>query len=205
MKKLLSLQELKIKKKDIVQIVEEINKNNYWGYEESWEYFILGMSFLSPQSYGAKIQNRLVNQLMLEKVRPGENKGDFKDQFGEYYEFKVSILSNNDSKINLVQIRPWQDINHYCFVFDIRNEEFTPYAFRLSKSQMKEELDIMKATAAHGTKDSNNNNKNIEYRMSISPNPENEHFKRWIEKYKTNFDFTKIANTEIKQKLKLVK
>lgn len=196
------LTDLRTEKNRMDAVKNEIHSNKRWGYDKPWEYFILGMSFLSSQSYGFRIQNRLVNQYGLEPVKPSENKGDFKDMMNQYYEFKTSIINDVNTSLNLVQIRPWQEVNHYCFAFDVRGGNFTGYAFRLSKSQMQDEIEIMRATSAHGTKSANVANQNIEVRIGIPVDIENEDFKRWLSKYKIDFEFDKVVDYKINARSK---
>lgn len=174
-------------RKKLKEITNPIYINKSWGFDINWEEFIYGVSLLSPQAYGPRIQARLVKELNLKKVKATEDSGDFVDQFGDNFEFKVSIVDSPLSKMNIVQVRPWQSTSYWCFCFDIRSDEFLPYAFKLSKHQMKNELDSIGANAAHGTKKANTDNKNVEYRFSLIVDCNDAHFKRWLELYKSNF------------------
>ena len=52
---------------------------------------------------------------------------------------------------------------------------------------MKQELQLCKASTAHGTTKSNLNNQNVEKTMTIKK--DSEYWKRWIEKYYFEPDF----------------
>ena len=169
------------------ECVDWISKNYETLKNESWKNFIIAMAQINPQSYGAKIQKRLIEELGLEKISASEDKGDFVNQFGDHYELKVSLLLKDKAKMNLVQIRPWQDTNYYFIAFGIKNSEVYAFCFSLSHDRMLEELKLMNAFAAHGTKKSLEKNTNIEYRIDLAINSDNEHFQRWFTKYRSNF------------------
>lgn len=167
--------------------VKDIKKNKKWGFDKDWETFIYGLSLMNPQTYGLRIQNRIIAQFGMQKVKASENQGDFKDNAGEKYECKTSLVMDEDSKFHVVQVRPWQNSNYYCVMFDIR-DEFKCYAFMLTAEEMKKEIYVMGASAAHGTSSANQKNRNIEYRFSITPSMEDRHFKRWVDNYRIDFD-----------------
>ena len=180
---LLTLRSLRSETQEVLSV---IRADKRWGFSLSWETFILGMTFLPSQAYGTRIQNRLIKELYLEKVQAQSNNGDFRDVFGDYYELKVSILQHGESDMNMVQIRPWQKTHHFCFAFDVRTSVFKAYAFKLSPSQMDEEMRTMKAASAHGTAKANASNINVEYRMSLAISDDNDHFLRWKRLYQSN-------------------
>lgn len=162
--------------------------NNYETLKkQDWKTFIIAMAQLNPQSYGARIQRRLIEELNLTRISASEDKGDFINQFGDHYELKVSLLQKSDSQMHLVQIRPWQDTNYYFIAFAIKEGEVYAFCFSLSHERMVKELKIMNASAAHGTKKTIEENKNVEYRISMSIDSTNENFQRWFTKYRSNF------------------
>lgn len=173
--------------KEHKECVEWISSNYEVLKNESWKNFIIAMAQLNPQTYGVNIQKRLIEELGLTKVEASEDKGDFIDNFGDHYELKVSLIQNPKQKLNLVQIRPWQDTNYYFIAFCIKNEEVYAFCFSLSHERMIEELKITNAGSAHGTKKSIENNTNIEYRLSVPIDSNNETFARWFVKYRSNF------------------
>lgn len=168
------------------EIAQESQGNPEWGFDEDIETFSYHMSLLNPQSYGSRIQGKIAKDLGYEKINSSENAGDLKDDLGNKWEVKASLITPSNESLNMVQIRPWQDIKGYiCIALDIRNpENFTYHAFIVSKEQMQKELEMCKATHAHGTKSANEINTNIEMRMSLLIDKENEHFMRWETEYK---------------------
>ncbi len=164
-------------------------KDNYENLKkDDWRFFIICMSHLKPQSYGAKIQNRLIEELNFKKVKSNENQGDFQDPMGDFYELKVSLTSREQkNNIHLVQIRPWQNSNYYFMAFLLTPKDVYGFCFRLNHYQMLDELKLTKASAAHGTKKSNESNSNIEYRLTFPIDPNNETFLRWFKNYRSNF------------------
>jgi hypothetical protein len=156
------------------------------GFELPIRDFIAVMQMLTAQSYGSRIQNRLLKLLEFSRVPASENMGDCKDRFGDFYEVKASIVTPTNFKLNLVQIRPWQKIKGYiCVAFDTRVDPIKIEVYTLDKNQMKEECEIMRASSAHGTKEANENNINKELRFDINIDPSNEHYHRW-QKYRSN-------------------
>lgn len=176
-------------------IISKIKKDKKWGFDKDWETFILGMSLMNPQTYGVRIQNRLMFELEMLKVQAKEEKGDFEDLLGNKFECKASVLINDKSKLNMVQIRPWQETGYKCVMFDLRGGNVVPYAFELTHEEMLEELDKI-GHAAHGTKQANFVNNHIEYRISLNVDEKDENFARWLEKYKVDFDFSKKLSNE---------
>ena len=109
-----------------------------------------------------------------EIVPKNENKGDFKKD-NKYYEYKISL--NDQINFRLIQIRPWQDCD-YIIQF-VTFEKI--YTFILTKEEMMKEIKLCKAGYAHGTKEANKDNTNIEYTMTIKKDTGN--WQRWIDKY----------------------
>lgn len=191
----ITLNNLKEQKNKVDLIIKEIESNKEWGFDTPWEFFILGISFLNAQSYGSRIQNRFIKHFNFKKVKSKDNNGDLINNQNQSFEFKASILTQTNTYLNLVQLRPWQDVSYYCFAFDIRNQQFKGYLFELTKQEMIDEMKKIKATSAHGTQYALKDNLNIEFRMSLKISNEeldnsNSHINRWISKYLIqDFDF----------------
>ena len=163
---------------------DAISKNKKWGFNLPEKEFIKGMVCLNPQSYGARIEKYIKNNLGFDKVAAKENKGDLVDPIrDEYYEVKISLLTQNNPALNLVQIRLWQENDYYlCVAYDLRDiSNYRKYIFLLTHDEMEKECE--KANAAHGTSVSNNNNKNVELRLSIICDENNDTFNRWKGNY----------------------
>ena len=133
-------------------------------------------SLLSPQSRSVLWQNYYIKKNNCIKIPVDKDRGDFiKDR--EYYEYKASGF-NSDDKLNIVQIREWQNCSY--IIQSIQNTG-TVFTFRLTADEMKKEVVLCKASVAHGTKTSNVKNKNIEKRITIKKGDKN--WLRWKRKY----------------------
>lgn len=173
----------------LTQVRKESVGSPRYGFDDSFDVFIMKMLCLTPQSYGCRLQSFLIERFCLARVSQQKGTGDFQDQFGECWELKASIITDTNAFLNLVQIRPWQSIAGYlCVAIDTRSVPFTVDVYRLSKSDMESELTACRATAAHGTKDANTHNQKVELRLSIPIAAGNKDYDRWA-KYRTNIPF----------------
>lgn len=164
-----------------------------WGinHDTTEKEFIKGMWFLNPQSYGARIEKWQLFKLgeRFSKVPATEGRGDTLHRKGNtrtYIEKKNSILDSTNSILNMIQIRLFQPVNYYLLTaYDLRDiDNYRSYTFWLTHDQMNDEVhNKMSASAAHGTKDLNKVNENIEYRLSLNLEKENEHLTRWKDNY----------------------
>ncbi|AFL83158.1 hypothetical protein Belba_0500 [Belliella baltica DSM 15883] len=173
-------QEIEIALKTLREIKLNSTKDLRYGFDLNWEDFIKIMQFLSPKSFGTRIQNRIIEFNDFEKVNPSEDNGDFSIS-GKYYEFKTSILTTSNKLANFVGLRDYQErIDGYILmVIDTNSSPYKTLQYKLSKEQMKEELKIMKANPSNGTKSSNLSNLNFSYRFSIDLISDNVNSKRW--------------------------
>ncbi len=161
-----------------------ITQNKKWGFDLPEKEFIKGMVCLNPQSYGPRIETYIQERLGFTKVKAKDNRGDIMNPAAKlFYEVKISLLTPNNPSLNLVQIRLWQKNDYYlCVAYDLRDiYNYRKYIFLLTHDEMKKEC--KKATAAHGTSVSNNKNKNIELRLGIKCDENDDNFKRWKEDY----------------------
>ena len=133
---------------------------------EDFEDFLISCKlFLNPQSYGIKIQNRWRTDNGYEKVNSSLNLGDYKD--GDMYvEFKVSYISTNNNW-SIIQIRPHQKIQRYDIM--LVDSDYKYNLYKIPKNKMDIFVDKY-GEIAHGTKSSNLDNKNLEYRITIKKN-----------------------------------
>jgi len=170
------------------QLKRESNDKRY-GFDDNWKTFIKKIMFLSPKSYGTKIQNRIIEKNGLEVVKANEDKGDFK-KLEQYYEIKTSFITVTNKNANITGIRPWQDINgYYIFIIDARIlDNIKTYSFSLTKKEIEIELKELKAIPLNGTKKANKGNKNLPLRFSLSL--ESKDFKRWTKNYLLNTNET---------------
>ena len=168
------------------EIKEESSKDSKYGFNDDWNTFIKKMQFLSPKSFGTRIQNRIIEKNSFEKVNASDDKGDFKKD-DKYFEFKTTILTPSNTGANFVNIRPYQKIDgYYCLVVNTNILPYETIQFYLDKEHMDKELWLLKANASNGTIASNIENRNISFRFTIDFSTENESAIRWMDKYKIN-------------------
>jgi hypothetical protein len=168
-----------------VKIVKQMSKNDKrFGFNYTFDNFIKTMSLLTPQAYGTRLESYIIEKFGLKRISSTKGLGDFEDTFCNKYELKISLLTETNENLNLVQIRTWQDVQGYlCIAIDTRETPIKLYAFQLTKQQMIDELSIMNATSAHGTKKANTSNQNVELRTSILIKDGDKNFCRWKNKY----------------------
>lgn len=169
------------------QVQAAARKDKEYCFDKPFWLFLKHMSFLSSQSYGPRIQNRICKELLWAKIHASEDKGDAFSLEQGHCEIKVSFITQTNDCLNLVQIRLWQNVGYLGAWFDVVNKTYSVYI--LTHEQMVKETEIM-ASSAHGTKKTNIDNKNIELRLSLEVDPADVHFKRWESTYKsTVLDF----------------
>jgi hypothetical protein len=122
---------------------------------------------LTPNSYGAHIQNKLIQDLNLIEVPSSENRGDF-SCCDKYCEFKVSFFSNKTETYSITHIRPWQNLDYYLLCFVDCTKNFTPNFYLLDKHIVHR----MRLGYMNGTPDANSHNHNVELRITIKKDSE---------------------------------
>ena len=170
-------------------LVAEMHKNKEFGFNMPLKEFIKHMSLLNPQSYGSRIENRIIRDSQNKKVPSAIGRGDMVSEGGSYYEIKNSIITEANNSLNIVQVRLWQKVDYYlCIAYDLRDlENFKSYIFLLTHEEMKEQCKYQ-ANAAHGTGKANKNNENVEMRFSIPIDESNKVFQYWMKNFhKPNF------------------
>ena len=147
---------------------EQEHKKKYLVPSDDFEEFLIDCKiYLNSQSYGIKIQNRWREINKYKKVKSSEDRGDYKDG-STYAEFKVSYFS--DGKWSLLQLRPYQPVDRYdILLVELGNTNMNYTIYKIPKDKMKYLIDRYGETA-HGTKQSNLDNNNIEYRITIKKN-----------------------------------
>lgn len=167
------------------ECLEDIVTNPEWGEGRPWDEFILGMSILASQSYGHRCARRLANHFGLSKSFDVD-RGDYVSKRGKYYEVKCSIIQDHgNQRLNMVQLRPWQDVDYIFGAFDASNFSRS-LVFMLTKQEVLTEMPLLHATPAHGTKKANLDNDKIEYRMDLLIKSSNQHCKRWLSSYRVD-------------------
>ena len=145
---------------------------------ENTLYKITGL--LTPQARSPLWQNYFIKKHQCTKVSSEQNKGDFKKD-NKHYEYKASGF-NQDGSLHIVQIRLWQKCDY--IIQSISHEHI--YTFLVSHRDMQNEVDLCRASSAHGTKEANKENTNIELRVTVTRGSDN--WKRWYNQYLVDDD-----------------
>jgi|688.fasta_scaffold68130_3 hypothetical protein len=159
------------------QLAEEKSKNkNVVEDGLSFDVF-LAACFVkcSSQSYGSKIENRIIKEYGFSKIPKKFGEGDllssektkfpfFNFGLGKKSELKISYLSADDSW-NLIQLRPYENFDFYVFLLINPKSQCQFEWFVINKSDINPNNFSM--YAIHGTKESNLENKNIEYKITV--------------------------------------
>lgn len=135
----------------------------------------------STQSYGPKIEKRVLTEYGFQKIPSKKGQGDlmstkltklsrFDFVDGDRSEFKVSYLSSQMSW-NLIQIRPYETFDYYIFLLVNPYDGCKFEWFILRKGDVTEKN--FKMNAIHGTKKSNSENKNVEYKIAVKIGDDN--------------------------------
>ena len=156
---------------------EKAKTKNIVDEKLSFENF-LGACYVKcvPQSYGPKIEKRIKNDFNFNKIPQKKNEGDllvtestkfeiFNFNVGEKIEFKMSYFTGESW--NLLQIRPYQKFEYYLFLLINPFEKCKQDWYVIKKQDLENEF---KLGGCHGTKESNEKNENIEYRLTIKEN-----------------------------------
>lgn len=168
---------------------KNFKKQNICEYTDP-EDFILFCYQLSSQAYGTEIEKRFIAKNNMKKISPRLHIGDAIDIDGNNKEIKCSI--SDSGKFNVVQIRPYQNIFSYFFIFfNIdNNQNVRQHFFEVPKTDI---TNFQGLSVAHGSK--NTNNSDIEYRLSFNSNnnaTNTQNGKNWLlllEKYKIEKKF----------------
>ena len=109
-------------------------------------------------------------------IRSQENAGDFILD-GVHYEYKAS--SNDEGVLHIVQIRLWQNCDYLIQHIEPEKKVIT---FCLRHADMEQEMTKrLSISAAHGTKEANEKNENVELRTTIEVGSDD--WRRWLESY----------------------
>lgn len=149
--------------------------------------------FLNAQKKASIIEDYIIQKDNGVKIPATLDKGDYYKDNTTYIELKTST-TNQNSHLNIRQIRPWQEVDYYLCSFinelNINDSKF----YLLNKEDMLKEIELC-GKAVHGTKNSNKNNKNIEYGISFPVyNSNNIITQRWDHNYLNTAYYDKIIN-----------
>ena len=93
---------------------------------------------------------------------------------------------NQNNSVNIVQIRLWQDCDY--IIQSISDDRAT--TFVLTHAEMMLEMERLKASPAHGTKEIVADNKKIEYMMTVERGSAD--WDRWINNYRKADDIFQV-------------
>lgn len=141
-----------------------------------------GAGVFTPQKRTSFLEDKMISLFSWRKVKAKENKGDYIDSNGKFFELKCSA-TNESQTINILQIRPWQNVDYYRIIFFDLDDSTKSKSYVLTKEEMLNEVSQI-GCAIHGTKESNKDNQNIEYAIHLPL------LNEWDEKYIDN-DFLK--------------
>lgn len=141
-----------------------------------------------PQSYGPKIEKRIIKEYNLGTIKKSESRGDFYVKENSIVsstfknilkpedtsEIKISFLSGfgKSASFNFIQLRPYESFNYYTFVtvdFDLTKKDVILEWYLLEKDVVHNEFNIH---LIHGGEETNRENKNKEYKLHIVKNSE---------------------------------
>jgi len=137
-------------------------------------------SVLSTQSRSPLWENYFIKKHNCERVNKNEDRGDLRKN-GRYYEYKSSGY-NLDNSVHMLQIRPWQDCGY--IIQSVSDDGAT--TFVLTHAEMMLEMKKLKASPAHGTRKALEDNKTIEYMITLKRN--SVEWDRWINNYRKEGD-----------------
>ena len=119
----------------------------------------------SPQKRTSFMEDALVDMFHWKKVKASEDKGDYIDCDGKYFELKCSS-SNDADTINILQVRPWQEVDYYVVIYFDLDVPSSSKVYVLQKSEMVEEVEKL-GHPSHGTSTANQENGKIEYSIHL--------------------------------------
>lgn len=116
----------------------------------SWPLFLKVLrASRTPQSYTSKLEERIFKNQGWKKVPSREGRGDAVDSMGFYYEIKISWIVEANSSVNMVQLRPWQNLNGGYYIVVIEEFSKNIHIFKLSKKEMEKAIKEF-GSSAHG-------------------------------------------------------
>mgnify|MGYP000006792368 CR=1 FL=1 len=147
--------------------------------------FIFYMNTLTPQSYGQRIERKVGEFFKWASNLPSLGKGDFHTSDDKDIEFKTSLINNKSQRMNLVQIRLWEQTDYLCVAFRLMDGKVHLFPFYLTHEQMEKEVELL-GTAAHGGKKIADGNANTESSIRFKISKNDDTFVRWFNMYRTD-------------------
>lgn len=195
---------MKLTKKELIefnkqkeQIASFFKNDSSYGFDKPIDEFFLLCKTGNPQSYGLRAEKYFALTMGYEVIPSSLDLGDFYNLEGEAVEFKCSFLSETQKKINIKQVRIWQDLQYY-YIFSV---DFTDYeniiykCYKLSAEVMNGYIEKY-GRPCHSTKSNNDENEKVE--MGFSFHIGSKLYHEFEEKYLLKrFDIKKLADKRL--------
>lgn len=142
------------------------SKKNFIESDDFDEFIVDCKEWLSQGSYGSRIEHRLIKDLGLIQVDKSKDKGDCVDIYNNYFEIKTSYTSTNKNW-NLLHIKPYQDYKYMLILIIDIMDNFKQHFYLIRKEDMNKD-NFKSYGYSNGTKETNEYNTKVEYRVTIS-------------------------------------
>lgn len=151
----------------------------------------------SAQSKAPSSEKFIANKLGVEKIKASLDRGDYYDASNDTYIELKNSFTNKAEKLNLRQIRLWQEVDFYYCIYIDHDSLNKSAVYVLTKDEMVEEVEIM-GGFTHGTIGINAENTHSEYSITLSVKKNsNAHKQRWDKKYFDKELFKRILDMEV--------
>lgn len=158
--------DMEIEYKRKVDIIDHINSMGDNIYNLDIKDFIYHILHLTPQSYGCKIEKFIINKIKGLSINSKLGKGDVLIN-NKSFEIKSSIITNTNKSLNMVQIRPWQNVDGYIIAYFNVVDDFEYNIIMIPKKEFLSDIYSKNVHSAHGTKTVSEENGLVELRLSL--------------------------------------
>jgi hypothetical protein len=166
-------------KKELLRTAKEIfkTKNKVDDSLDLEDYVMDCYIKCSSQSYGPKIEKKIIKNFKFKKIKKSLGQGDLeileKTKFpfysnfkaGEKIELKVSFLTSEGASYNFIQLRPYEVFDYYLFLTIDCEDDFKINWYLLNKKDVISKNFTL--NVIHGTKQSVSQNTNVEYKLNV--------------------------------------
>jgi hypothetical protein len=155
------------------EVRNNAKKNKKYGFDLPLKLFFKVLyCYITPQSYGTRVQNRFINDYELKSVPSSKDKGDVITKNNKNGELKCSFRDVSD-EFHFVQIRPFQNCDFYLFTAIDTEDDYKKYDFCILKKDINKALTKLKATNCHGVEENKIDISRQELRFSVKINSKN--------------------------------
>lgn len=182
------------------ELIANFIADKEYGFDFDIDRLFMILKTMNPQRFGYRGQRYFCKLLDFKEIPSKLGAGDFLNSLNENVEFKCSFLDVNKRFIHVKHIRPWQPLHYfYVFVVDFIDYSNIKYdCYKLTATEMAQELILLKATPCNNTAVANQSNNNIELGFSIELGSIDH--QRWLKSYyKDSFDFRAISEKKRKE------